>query len=275
MQFLMCEPIFFDIKYEINPWMNRCVSVDRKKAHQQWFALAQAIESCGASIAYIEQAPECPDMVFTANYGFVFDHSVYLSFFKYPERQDERKYIKPWFEQQGFTLYGDAFLRNAKIDDPIAYQSLYFEGNGDVAVTNKHLFIAHGFRTDYHIYPAIKACVPHLSCVELKLVDSRFYHLDTCFCPLNDALALRYPGAFDEMSNYAIDRNIECIDVSDFEAECFVCNSVVIGKQVIMPSGCDVVASELQSRGFNVICCNFSEFMKAGGAGRCLTLQIA
>ena len=32
----------------------------------------------------------------------------------------------------------------------------------------------------------------------LELVDPRFYHLDTCFCPLAPGVAIYYPGAFDE-----------------------------------------------------------------------------
>ena len=32
----------------------------------------------------------------------------------------------------------------------------------------------------------------------LELVDPRFYHLDTCFCPVAPGVAIYYPGAFDE-----------------------------------------------------------------------------
>ena len=34
--------------------------------------------------------------------------------------------------------------------------------------------------------------------VSVELVDPRFYHLDTCFCPLGPGQALHYPAAFDE-----------------------------------------------------------------------------
>ena len=271
----MCEPIFFDVTYEINPWMNPGVIINRKKAHQQWFALVQLIESCGAEVVYIDQQPKCPDMVFTANYGLVFERSIYLSFFKEPERRVERQYVKRWFEDRGYSLLGDALIRDAKIDDPLAYQGLYFEGQGDVALTNTKLFAAYGFRTDIHVHCAIQSCFSDLDYVPLKLINPNFFHLDMCFCPLNDLLALRYPGAFDDLSNYALERHINCIDVSATEAQHFACNCVVINNCVIMPSGCELIAEQLMLKGFDVKVCDFSEFIKSGGAAKSLILRIA
>ena len=36
--------------------------------------------------------------------------------------------------------------------------------------------------------------------VDLQLVDPRFYHLDTCFCPLEGGYVMYYPPAFDPES---------------------------------------------------------------------------
>src|SRR5206468_273344 len=36
--------------------------------------------------------------------------------------------------------------------------------------------------------------------VPLRLVDERFYHLDTCFCPLPEGRVFYYPDAFDRES---------------------------------------------------------------------------
>ena len=33
--------------------------------------------------------------------------------------------------------------------------------------------------------------------IPVELVDPRYYHLDTCFCPLAPGVAIWYPPAFD------------------------------------------------------------------------------
>ena len=65
----------------------------------------------------------------------------------------------------------------------------------------------------------------------LELVDPRFYHLDTCFCPLAPDMALYYPGAFDEYGRSVLQRRIaRLIEVVAEEAVSFSCNAVVVGR---------------------------------------------
>jgi N-dimethylarginine dimethylaminohydrolase len=54
------------------------------------------------------------------------------------------------------------------------------------------------------------------------------------------------------------------------EAENFICNSVLNGDSIITPHN-DFDQSFL---GYNIYNCNMSEFIKAGGAVKCLTLQL-
>ena len=42
----------------------------------------------------------------------------------------------------------------------------------------------------------------------LELVDSRFYHLDTCLCPLSGGELLYFPPAFDRYGQEAIAERI-------------------------------------------------------------------
>jgi N-dimethylarginine dimethylaminohydrolase len=54
----------------------------------------------------------------------------------------------------------------------------------------------------------------------------------------------------------------------------FCANSVVVGRNVVMPS-CPVdVGRQLEAWGFSVAVVDVSEFQKAGGACRCLTLAL-
>ena len=40
--------------------------------------------------------------------------------------------------------------------------------------------------------------------IPVELIDPRYYHLDTCFCPLAPGEAIWYPPAFDDYGQLAI-----------------------------------------------------------------------
>lgn len=258
---LMCAPKHFTVSYEINPWMNKRIAVDHRLATAQWDKLKSTLIGCGAEIHLVEQQPGLPDMVFTANAAMMMGKKVYLSQFKFPERQGERRHFESWFKQAGYEVYGDT-------EDN-------FEGAGDILQAGEKLFAAFGFRTDERVYQRIRDLWqlknPLITC---KLVDPRFYHIDTCFCPITDKLAIWFPKAFDSKSQAQMENNIELLAVPEKEAERFACNSVVIGKQVVTPGDCPETGKILEKRGYQVHNCEMTEFLKAGGACKCLTLAI-
>jgi len=108
----------------------------------------------------------------------------------------------------------------------------------------------------------------------VELVDPRFYHLDTCFCPLNDKLGMFFPGAFTKAGQKTLENAIELIEVPSNEALRFVCNAVVLGKNVVLPAGCTKTYDLLKTRGFTSYPVELSEFIKAGGAAKCLSLRL-
>ena len=111
--------------------------------------------------------------------------------------------------------------------------------------------------------------------LSVMLVDPRFYHLDTCFCPLENGVLIWYPPAFDQYAQQVIEANIpERIEVSEAEALRFACNAVSIGEHVIIPASCDELAAELQRFSLVPHQVNLSEFLKAGGSAKCLTLRL-
>ena len=69
-----------------------------------------------------------------------------------------------------------------------------------------------------------------------------------------------------------IDLNV--LEVSKKEAEKFACNSITIDNAVIMPAGCHTIERELHRHGFVVADVEMTEFLKSGGACRCLVLEI-
>jgi N-dimethylarginine dimethylaminohydrolase len=264
-RYLMCAPDHFEVSYVINPWMEGNVALCRNDvAQRQWQALAKAIDEV-AQVDRVTAEPGLPDMVFTANAGLVLGNTFVLSRFRHAERQGEEPHFAEWFAGQGFKV--------EKLP-----QELSFEGAGDALLDRgeARLWMGHGHRTD-------AACAPLLSSMldieveTLTLIDERFYHLDTCFCPLEGGYLMYYPAAFDEASQAKIAARIPSkrrIAVADADALDFACNAVNCGRHVFLNRASDGLVQELEARGFVTIQTPLTEFMKAGGSAKCLTLKL-
>ncbi len=264
MKILMCSPEFYGIEYEINPWMNKKIKTDHSLALSQWKKLQQIISDCGAKVELMPSVKGWPDMVFTANAGLVFDSKIILSHFKHKERQGETPYFKEWFLKAGYDIFIDP-LKDKRIPA--------FEGAGDALFAGEKLFCGYGFRTDPHFYEEI-TFIPKEKMILCELVDPYFYHIDTCFCPLNEEQAIWYPEAFTKDSQQRIQDQIELIAVKEEEARHFACNAVVLDKNIILPKNCPEISTTLTNMGFTVHTTEMTEYIKAGGACKCLTLRL-
>lgn len=262
---LMCAPHHYEVDYAINPWMEGNIHrSSRDRAEAEWNQLYQVLKTY-AQIDLVEPQPGWPDMVFTANAGLILGNTVVLSRFFHPERQGEEPYFQQWFEAQGYKVH-------------LLPKSLPFEGAGDALMDRggQWLWAGYGFRSelDSHAYLADWLDVEVLS---LRLVDRRFYHLDTCFCPLTDGYLLYYPAAFDTYSNRLIELRVPAekrIAIAEADAVTFACNSVNIDRVVVVNKASDSLKKSLSERGFSVIETPLTEFLKAGGAAKCLTLKV-
>ena len=112
-------------------------------------------------------------------------------------------------------------------------------------------------------------------CLPLELVNPRYYHLDTCFCPLAPGEALYFPDAFDAYGRRVLETHVKTlIPVSGEEAQRFGCNAVVVGKTVIHNSRCPELHREFDAAGYDSVDVELDEFLKAGGSAKCLTLRL-
>jgi N-dimethylarginine dimethylaminohydrolase len=256
---LMCEPTAYGLKYEINPWMRLEDQPDVALAVCQWRELYRVLtEEVGAHVEIVPQAADCPDMVFTANAGLVRGRFVLLSNFRHPQRQIEAPHFRAWFEANGYKVQQTSV-------------GCKFEGEGDALFAGEMLLAGYLKRSDIcaHRWLSDTLGVPVLS---LELIDDRWYHLDTCLFALSSDTVVFYPGAFDPYARVVVRNNFDTIEVNPEEALRFACNSVVLGSHVVMPSGCPLLRRDLEMRGYTVHSVDMSEFLKAGGACKCLTL---
>jgi len=262
---LMCAPQHYDVDYVINPWMEGNIHrSSRDRAQAQWEQLHTLLKE-HATVELVPPQPGWPDLVFTANAGLVLDDTVVLSRFLHPERQGEEPHFQQWFADHGYTV-------------KTLPKSLPFEGAGDALFDRAGgwLWAGYGFRTELDSHPYLAQWLD-VEVLSLRLIDRRFYHLDTCFCPLNNGDLLYYPPAFDTYSNHLIERRVPAdqrLAVDEVDAVNFACNAVNVDQTIILNSASDRLKHTLEARGFTVVETPLNEFLKAGGAAKCLTLRL-
>ena len=259
-RYLMCPPEHFAVTYAINPWMRPGEPVDAAAAMRQWARLRQVYLELGHEVRTIDPVPGLPDMVFAANGATVVDGTVLGVRFRYPQRAGEAGAYLRWFRDQDYRRVLAARHVN--------------EGEGDIVFTGRALLAGYGFRTD-RAAGAELAGVFGLPVVSLRLVDPRFYHLDTALCVLDPDTAMYYPAAFDDAARAAIAAQFaELIEAKDEDAEVLGLNAVSDGLHVILPVQARGLAAQLGERGFRPIGVDVSELVKSGGGPKCCTLEL-
>jgi N-dimethylarginine dimethylaminohydrolase len=262
----MCPPDYFSVENVINPWMaGNEGTLDAELARSQWQRLYDELTSV-ADVELMPPQPGLPDLVFTANAGFIWGNKVVPSHFMPHERRPEEPYIKQWFADQGYDL-------------KVLPDDIGFEGAGDCLIDREGpwLWTGYGFRTELVAHPYLDGWFDY-EVVSIQLTDPRFYHIDTCFCPLTGGDLLYYPDAFDADSVAAIEQRISAdkrIPVTEADAANFSCNAVNVGQHIFAHGFSTALKQRLNDRGFVLHETPLTEFLKSGGSAKCLTLRMS
>lgn len=261
---LMCPPDHFHVDYAINPWMQANVDqVSQPLAREQWERLRSTIAE-RAEVVLIEPGRDFPDMVFTADAGTVCDGVAVACRFFHKERQGEGRLFKQWFRDQGLAVH--------ELPEGMSYEG------GDVWLdpVEPWLWAGCGFRSSAEAHRLAGEWLDR-EVLSLRLVDPRFYHLDTCLSVLTGGYVMYYPPAFEADARALIEARVPAarrIVVSEEDLMHFACNAVNIGDAVIFNRASDTFKATLAGAGFQPIEVPLGEFLKAGGSARCLTLKV-
>lgn len=258
---LMCEPSYFDIEYEINPWMHVANPVSPELAAEQWRALYRIYtETLGWNVDLVEPVAGQPDMVFTANGGLVIGGKIALPQFRQPERQGETPHFAEWFRGHGYSN----FL--APEHD--------FEGEGDALLCNNVLFAGYPWRSDKPSHRELAEFFG-IEVVSLQLTDARFYHLDTALAVIDSRTVALYPGAFSPESLALVRGCVpEVIEATAEDALAYGLNSLSDGENIVISDRATGLIERYRKRGLNVLPTPISEFQKSGGGVKCLSLEL-
>jgi N-dimethylarginine dimethylaminohydrolase len=273
--FLMTDPGHYDVHYKINPWMrpdawNADPATRRAAALHSSMQLRAALEAAGGMVESIGAVPGLPDLVFPANAAIVLDGQVLLARFRHPERQGEEPVFRAAFEALKVCGLVDEIMELP--------QGVLQEGAGDcIWDESRGLFwVGYGQRSTKNSIAAIQDAFGQ-NTVALELATDRFYHLDTCFCPLEGGKLLYYPPAFTEAALAAIHAHVrpeDRIAASDEEAAAFCVNAVNVGRHVVMAAPPVSLRAKLEAHGFGLTGIDLAPFILSGGGAYCMTLRL-
>ncbi len=269
-RYLMCRPEHFTVSYTINPWMVPANPTDTDVALRQWQELYDTYLALGHEVELIDPVEGLPDMVYTANGGFLIDGIAYGPKFRFQERAGEAVPFIEWFRANGFDTR-----------EPLEVN----EGEGDFLLVGDVILAGTGFRSTGDSHREI-GDVFGREVVSLTLTDPRFYHLDTALAVLDPVQGVAnggperaniayLPSAFDARSQAILaERFPEAIHVSDEDGSVFGLNSSSDGYNVIISPRAKGFEKQLRERGYNPVLVDLSELLLGGGGIKCCTLEL-
>jgi lysine-ketoglutarate reductase/saccharopine dehydrogenase-like protein (TIGR00300 family) len=264
-RFLLCPPRFYGVEYVINPWMEGNVGrADQALAAVQWEGLRRRLAAL-AGVELIDPVDGLPDMTFTANAGLVHDDLFIPARLRFPQRQPETPHVTAWFRDHGYRV--------VELRGPGT-----FEGEGDALFQPGEplLWAGYGVRSSLQAHREL-AEILGVEVIPLRLVDERFYHLDTCFCALPGGRVVYYPDAFDHDSLATIVERVPAerrIEVDAEDALRFACNAIVTANAFVTNAASPGLSARLATWGFETVICPVNQFLLAGGAAKCLALAL-
>lgn len=265
---LLVDPRHFDVLYQINPHMKPGEEpVDAARARQGHEALRRAYESIGYAVRVLDADAGLPDLVFCANQSFPWTDAAgrpraLLSVMAHEARRAEVPLLERFYGGLGWEVD-----RLPEGPDPI-------EGQGDLLwFPGRRLVIGgHGFRTTRARLDQF-AALTGIATVPIRLVDERFYHLDTCLSPIDADRALWIEAAFDEPSRDRLRALFpRLIEVPEEEAaSCLAANAhCPDGRNVLIEAAASRTIALLEAEGLRVLPIDTAPFLLSGGSVFCL-----
>ncbi|MFC9969952.1 dimethylargininase [Spirillospora sp. NPDC127200] len=258
-RYLMCRPEHFTVAYAINPWMDPALGADTALAVAQWERLRAAYLELGHEVELVDPVPGLPDMVFAANGALVVGGRAYGARFTHPERAAEGPAYAAWLRARGFELLEPSHTN---------------EGEGDFLTLDHVILAGTGFRTDLAAHQEAQEFLGR-PVVTLRLVDPRFYHLDTALFPLDGGNVAYYPGAFSPGSRSVLERLFpHAVLADEQDAAVLGLNAVSDGRNVVVNAEATGLVTTLAAAGYHPVPVDLSELRKAGGGPKCCTLEL-
>ena len=267
-KFLMSPPDYFDAHFMFNPWMKYSEAVDRKLAEHQWRALVANLEILGAEIEILEPFASSPAQVFTADGALQVKRGHFLVL-----RNDGARGV---LEHERFANW----LRNAGYQTEQLPPKYRLDGGNIVQLIDGSYAVglkpgAAGQGEKY--LGRLLSLVAGKSLSQFQLIDRRYLHLDMALGRLGTSGYLLFEEGFQDgagVSKALESAGAPVVPISSEDAERLACNGVTIGDTYVTSLISKALRGQIEAMGLNVAEVDVSEFHKAGGSVKCLTLPL-
>ena len=252
---LLCPPDYYDIEYEINPWMHVSNKVNKSSVQKAYSSIKNTYKELGVTTYEIEPAKGLPDMVYTANFGQVSGNKFIKSNFKYKERRREADLAADYFKKQ-FSL------------EPVSLpENIYFEGQGDLLNDGNRFFFGWGKRSDRKAISYLEKFLGS-EVVDFELINPYFYHLDTALTPISSEIVVYNPESFTEEGINKIQSTFKkCIPTNKTDSAVIACNMVMVDRNVVHGAGISAeLSNTLRDLGYRLYPIDTTEYIKGGGS---------
>ncbi|MBN4064447.1 hypothetical protein JYU04_01775 [Dehalococcoides mccartyi] len=267
-RFLVCPPDYFDSTFMFNPWMDYTDSIDVGLAKAQWELLVAALLEAGAEVESMPPSPYSPAQVFTADGAVVFGPAQALIL----RNDGPRGTLEPinfseWLRSDGFSI--ESMPPNRSLDGG----NIVRLHDGSFACGVKPYSDSSG--GDY--FEKILQLTSKAKLHKFQLVDRKYLHLDMALGKIGNDAYLVYEEAFEEgletLGDSPVVQN-KIIKISQEDAEQFACNGVTVGNVFLTGLISNSLIDSIERLGYLAITLDLSEFHKAGGGLKCLTLPL-
>lgn len=240
----------------------------------------KALEINGVDVYELDSVPNC-NQIFARDIGFVIGDYFFVSNIL-PLRHKEINGLNSMIKK----------IDNSKIVK--LNTNIHIEG-GDIILDNDYIFVGYYNKDDYEKQITARTNLKAVKFLQKKFTNKKVkafelrksiadpsknaLHLDCCFQPLGDSLAVISRDGFSNLKDYEWlikyygKENV--LDLNKKEMSLMMCNFLSISKnKVISDIRFTKLNSWLKSKKIKTIEINFKEVSKQGGLFRCATLPL-
>ncbi len=240
----------------------------------------KTLEINGVDVYELDSVPNC-NQIFARDIGFVIGDYFFISNIL-PLRQKEINGLNSMIKK----------IDNSKIVK--LNKNIHIEG-GDIILDNDYIFVGYYNKDDYEKQITARTNLNAVEFLQKKFTNKKVkafelrksiadpsknaLHLDCCFQPLGDSLAVISRDGFSNLKDYEWlikyygKENV--LDLNKKEMSLMMCNFLSISKnKVISDIRFTKLNSWLKSKKIKTIEINFKEVSKQGGLFRCATLPL-
>jgi N-dimethylarginine dimethylaminohydrolase len=266
---LLCKPTYYEfmpVNETAKSHLAKGEKLDRDRAIREHQNLAEAIQTTGAEIVWVEPRKEMPYQVFTRDLGVTTASGAFLGPFTFEMRRGEEDVAIPFIEKV-VPIW-------KKISPE---EGVVFEG-GDFMYMNDHtVALGIGARTTPKGAEIVKKAMAEIDVEVIKVpFHPSFCHIDMIFNVVAEKVCVACVSALpDEFLSKLKAENWQIVETTPEDVLTLLGNLFAVDVGVVIsPVHNKRINSALHALGVKIIEVELEELLKCGGGPHCMTFPL-